>query len=396
MNRPPLVAHVIHALRVGGLENGLVNLINRMPAERYRHAVICLTGYDRFAERIARDDVRVFALDKKEGKDPVVYWRLWRLLRQLRPEIVHTRNFGALEAQLPAFLAGVPARVHGEHGRDMTDLSGDNRRYRRIRRILRPLVHRYIPLSRDLEAYLRQRVDVPAERITRIINGVDIERFRPDTDGQARGRLLAETGWPEDSTLIGWVGRMEPVKNPLGLVEAFATLRREQPEAAARARLVMIGGGSLYEAVRRAVVDAGLDDRVWLPGSRDDVPELLRGLDLFVLPSLAEGISNTILEALASGLPVVATQVGGNAELVVPDVCGALVPAGDRAALARAFLDYLACPGRLAEQGARGRARAVEVFSIDTMVSAYAGTYDRVLADHGRVGRREPVQSETV
>jgi len=382
----PLLAHVVHSLRVGGLENGLVNLINRMPSERYRHAVICLKDYDRFADRIERDDVPLFALHKREGKDPALYFRLWRTLRSLRPDLVHTRNLAAVEAQLPAWLAGVPARIHGEHGRDMADLAGANRRYRNLRRILRPLVHHYIPLSRDLEGYLRDAIGVPAERMTRITNGVDVEHFHPDH--KARASLLAERGWPEDSLLVGWVGRMEAVKNPLGLVEAVAQLCREDPDARARLRLVLVGDGAQRPAVREAVTAAGLEDNTWLPGSRDDVPALLAGFDVFVLPSLAEGISNTVLEALASGVAVVATDVGGNRELVTPGQCGALVPPGDPAALAAVLGRYIHKPKLAAEHGAVARRRAVGQFSIDAMVSAYTETYDRVLDRHGRTDLR--------
>lgn len=393
--RRPLVAHVIYALRMGGLENGLVNLINRMPAERYRHAVICLTDYDRFAERIERDDVDVFALHKKEGKDPLVYLRLLRLLRRLRPDIVHTRNLGALDAQLPAFLAGVPGRIHGEHGRDVGDLHGENRHHHRLRRAFRPLVHRYIPLSRDLERYLHTRIHVPAARITRIINGVDTEHFRPDQGRNARQALLAETGWPADSRIIGWVGRMEPVKNPLGLVDAFARLHNGPAPKMVDNRLILIGGGSQHDDVHRAVVDAGIADHVWLAGQRDDVPELLRALDLFVLPSLAEGISNTVLEALAVGLPVIATDVGGNAELVVPGQCGELVPPDDPAALACAIAAYAGNEIRLAREAYNARERAVEHFSIDGMVAAYGGIYDRVLGRPAMVPAAD-AHSETV
>ncbi len=382
---PPLVAHVVHSLRVGGLENGLVNLINRMPAERYRHVVVCLSTYDHFAERIARDDVEVLALHKREGKDPMLYWRLLRLLRRLRPDIVHTRNLGAVEAQLPAWLAGARARIHGEHGRDIGDLAGTNRRYRLIRRLMRPFVHRYVPLSRELADYLHDAVGVPRARMTRIVNGVDVEHFRPDEDGRARAALLSERGWPEDSVVVGWVGRMEPVKNPLGLVEALARLRVIAPGASDRVRLVLIGDGSQRAAVEAAVKERALGDRVWLPGSRDDVPELLRALDLFALPSLAEGISNTILEAMASGLPVVATDVGGNAELVDAGRTGELVPASDPDALAGALALYLERPQRLSIDGRAARARAVETFSIDGMVSAYTDVYDRVLSARGGV-----------
>ncbi len=390
----PLVAHVVHSLRVGGLENGLVNLINRVPADRYRHAVICLKDYDHFAERIERDDVPLIALDKREGKDPALYVRLWRTLRDLRPDIVHTRNLAALEAQIPAWLRGTPARIHGEHGRDMGDLTGANRRYRRMRRMVRPLVHHYIPLSRDLELYLRDAVGVPPERMTRITNGVDVERFQPDPG--AREQLLSATGWHAGDVIAGWVGRMEPVKNPLALVEAFTHLRDRNPAGERRLRLALVGGGSQCEAVARAVQEAGLEQDVWLPGSRNDVPELLAGFDVFALPSLAEGISNTVLEAMAAGVAVAATDVGGNGELIAPDESGVLIPAGDSSALAEALAHYRDEPARMANHGVAARRRAVEHFSIDAMVTAYTATYDRVLAQVGRAadrGRHQPSES---
>ncbi len=381
---PPLIAHVIHALGVGGLENGLVNLINRMPPERYRHAVVCLTTSDpAFAARIERPGVEVIALNKQAGKDPAVHARLWRTFRRLRPAIVHTRNLGALEAQLPAWLAGVPGRVHGEHGRDMADLDGSNARHRLLRRALRPLVQRYVPLSRDLEAYLGTRIGVPATRITRICNGVDTGRFRPDADGAARAALQAQTGWPPGATLIGWVGRMEPVKNPLALVDAFARLVAAGAGEAGDPRLVLVGTGSQQAEVERAVAAAGLGERVWLAGARDDVDALMRALDLFVLPSRAEGIANTILEALASGVPVVATAVGGNAELVAPGECGAIVPADDVEALAAAMSEALADADDRSRAAAAARRRGVERFSIEAMVTAYTGLYDRLLAEVG-------------
>ncbi|MCC6472254.1 MAG: glycosyltransferase, partial [Burkholderiales bacterium] len=175
----PLVAHVIFRLDTGGLENGLVNLINHMAEERFRHAVICLTGYTRFRERIGRADVPVFALNKAPGNSPLLHLRLWRLFMRLRPDIVHTRNLGTLEAQLPAALAGVPARIHGEHGWDVGDTDGSNRRNRALRRLFRPLVHRYIALSKHLERYLCEGVGVPPQRVLHLCNGVDTKRFHP-------------------------------------------------------------------------------------------------------------------------------------------------------------------------------------------------------------------------
>src|SRR5262249_16334432 len=126
----PLVAHIIHRLAVGGLENGLVNLINHTPAERYRHAIVALTEVTDFRNRIHRKDVPVFSLHKSKGQDFNTYGRLFRVLRTLHPDIVHTRNLGTLEYLVPAAFAGIACRIHGEHGRDVHDLDGSSPKYK--------------------------------------------------------------------------------------------------------------------------------------------------------------------------------------------------------------------------------------------------------------------------
>ena len=142
----PLVAHVMYRFDIGGLENGVVNLINHMPPGAYRHAVISLTEITDFHKRIARDDVEFIALNKSPGHALWIYVRLFRLFRRLRPAIVHTRNLGALELVVPAWAAGAPVRIHGEHGRDVGDLDGSNKKYQWVRRIYRPFVTHYIAL----------------------------------------------------------------------------------------------------------------------------------------------------------------------------------------------------------------------------------------------------------
>lgn len=373
----PCVAHVIHRLDVGGMENGLVNLLNHMPVERYRHAIICMTDYTRFSERLQREDVSLHALHKREGKDLGVHRRLWRLLRELRPAIVHTRNLATLEGQVTAALAGVRARVHGEHGWDIADLDGSRDKHRHMRRLVRPLVGRYIALSRHQMDYLQQRVGVGTGRLTHICNGVDTGRFHP--------RESARTGpWPPgfaspEDIVIGSVMRMQAVKAPLDLVEAFIALRESAPVPFERLRLVIVGDGPLRTQARQRLEAAGVAQQAWLPGAREDIPECLRAMDLFVLPSLAEGICNTILEAMASGLPVIATEVGGNPDLVTPGKTGALVPAGTPAALAEAIRNALAHPGARKRMGQAARIRAEAAFSMDAMVAGYLGVYDSLL-----------------
>ena len=380
----PLVAHVVFRLDVGGLENGVVNLVNRMPADRYRHAIVCLAGYTDFHRRIERRDVPIFDIDKAPGNSPIMYWKLWRLFERLRPDIVHTRNLATLEAQLPAALARVPVRIHGEHGRDMDDLDGSSTSRQRIRRLFKPFVHRYITVSRDLASYLERKVDVPSSRITQIYNGVKTELFRP----RQRGREPLE--WPapdsDDLFVIGTVGRMQHVKDQLTLARAFVSLMRRVPGAERRLRLAMVGEGPLREQAARLLGEAGLAQYAWLPGNRNDVPRIMRGFDLFVLPSLAEGVSNTILEAMATGLPVVATAVGGNMELVEEGVTGTLVAPDDPERMAEALHTYVGNPDLCRARGAAALSTIERRFGMDAMMNAYLTVYDNMLAGTRALG----------
>ena len=176
----PLVMHVVYRFDVGGLENGVVNLINHMPAERFRHAVVALTDCsEAFCRRVRRNDVRFISLHKPPGHGAKLYPRLYRLFREHRPAIVHTRNLAALESVVPAWAAGVPARVHGEHGWDVSDPGGTRRKFQWLRRAYSPFVSRYVALSGHIESYLVGRVGIAPQRVERICNGVDTTRFVP-------------------------------------------------------------------------------------------------------------------------------------------------------------------------------------------------------------------------
>jgi len=373
----PLVLHVFYRFDVGGLENGVVNLINRMPAESYRHAILALTEVTDFRQRIRRDDVQYISLHKPPGHLFKLFPRLVRIFRELKPAIIHSRNLAALEVTVPAWLAGVPVRIHGEHGRDVGDLDGANKTYQWVRRAYNPFVGHWIALSKDLATYLTGRVGIPVRKVTQICNGVDAERFHP-----AVPPAPTLAGCPFSSPehwLVGTVGRMQTVKDQPLLARAFIRALQIAPELRSRLRLVMVGDGPLRAEVQGLLAAAGVTDLAWLPGERHDVPDVLRGLDCFVLPSLAEGISNTILEAMASGLPVIATRVGGNPELVQEGQTGRLVPAGDPEAMARAIIDYASNSEQARAAGQAGRAAIERRFSLDAMVGAYRSVYDRLL-----------------
>ncbi len=323
MSSPPLIAHVIHHLVMGGMENGLVNLLNRIPSSRYRQCVICAEDFSNFRDRITSRDVEVFALHKSGLTRIGLYRAMLKLFRQLRPTIVHSRNLSGLDALPAAWIAGVPIRIHGEHGWDVTDLEGTRLRPRLLRRAHSPMVHRYIAVSQDLQRYLVRNIGISPARITQIYNGVDIARFAPA--GTQSADLLPPHFRGPEKVVIGAVGRLQSVKDPLTLVRGVAELLRREPALRYVVRLTIIGDGPLRDALRKCVADEGIADLTWLPGARNDVAEIYRCLDIFVLPSLREGVSNTLLEAMASGLPVIATAVGGNPELVVDNVSGFLI-----------------------------------------------------------------------
>jgi sugar transferase (PEP-CTERM/EpsH1 system associated) len=372
----PLVAHIMHRFDTGGLENGVVNLINHMPADAYRHAVIALTEVTDFKKRIHRPDVQFFALNKPPGHVLWIYPQLYRLFRQLQPAIVHTRNLAALEAAVPAWAARVPARIHGEHGRDVGDFDGTNKKCQWIRRLYSPFVKHYIALSRDLAHYLTHPVGIGAKRVTQIYNGVDAARFHPAPQRQdIPGSPFNETGlW-----LVGTAGRMQTVKDQTNLAHAFVKAIQNEPSLRDRLRLVMVGEGPLRNESLAILEAAGLAELAWLPGERNDIPDIMRGLDCFVLPSLGEGISNTILEAMASGLPIIATAVGGNPELVLDGHTGHLVPAADPESLARTIAELAKAPEKAHTMGNAGRKRIESQFSMTAMVNSYLQVYDSQL-----------------
>jgi len=369
----PLVVHVVYSLDVGGLETLLVDCINRMPAEKYRHAVVCLTRYTDFALRITQPGVELFALNKPPGNGLRVHARFWQLMRRLRPAIVHTYNLAAMEYCFTAAAAGVPVRIHAEHGRDAGDPHGLNRKHNFLRRRLAPFIDRYIPVSDDLQRWLDRVVGIAPAKNLLIKNGVDTARFKPRTD------VVDAAPWAPDALVIGAVARVQDVKNHRDLVAAFALLRERLPALRERLRLSIVGDGPLLAALQAQVAAAGLQDVVWLPGARADVADLLHGFDIFALPSLAEGTPVSLLEAMACGLPSVCSRVGGIPEVITDGVHGSLVPV-EVEALAAALARYVQDPALAARHGAAARMRIEEKYSMDAMLGAYIGLYDSLLA----------------
>ncbi len=374
---PPLVLHVIHHLVTGGMENGLVNLINHMPDSSFRHAIACVEDYSTFRQRIQRPDVEVFALHRSRIGTWQLRRRLYEICRALRPAIVHSRNQSGLDALLPAWLAGTRIRVHSEHGWDIGNLTGKSWRPTVNLRLYSPFVSRYIAVSKDIERHLTVQVGIRPNRVEQIYNGVDVRRYAPRTVRPDIGLPAGFMG--QDTLVIGSVGRIQPVKDQATLLRAFARLVDTEPSMRPRLRLAIIGDGPLLNQLRALALQLGIAELCWLPGDRDDVPQILQVMDIFVLPSLNEGVSNTVLEAMATGLPVIAGRVGGNVEIVAEGRTGFLFTPGDDIALANQMRDYVLNADMRIKHGSAARHTAVDQFSLQKMVENYLATYRQLL-----------------
>ena len=364
------VVHLVYRFAAGGLENVIVQLVNGLPHDAFRHTIIALTVADpAFVSRIERKDVTIIELHKPPGQPFGLYREAFRLLRSLQPDVVHSCNLAALEFQPVAWAAGVARRVHAEHGWDVADPQGMNQRFRWLRRLYKHFVQRFIAVSPQLRDYLAGPIGVPSDRIALLPNGVDVERFRSKREGAG-----VPSDFPflnSDELVIGYVGRFEPIKNPELLLEAFGLIASGPSAIANRVRLVMVGAGPLQSAIAERAAQLGLSARIWLPGARSDVADVLRALHCFVLPSLSEGTSCTLLEAMASEIPVVATDVGGNRDVLDDGRLGQLVPSQDHVALAAAIVSTLTS----APDTQPARTKVVSEYSLPAMLGHYVNVF---------------------
>lgn len=352
------IVHLIYRLDIGGLETVVANLVNLLPQESFDHAVVSLTELSAFQNRFHHPRVTFHALHKQPGQDPMVWVRFWRLLRRLKPDLVHACNLATLEAAIPTRLAGVRCFVHAEHGRDTHDPDGTNRKYLLLRRLLAPWVDACIPVSRDLEQWMIETVHTPRAKIHRIINGVHLPERADRLDRD-----------PDRAFTIGFIGRLWPIKDPVNLLRAFHRLRQELPDFPMQ--LLMVGDGPERPTLELLAEQWHLGDALRMVGWQTEVTPFFRQFDLFVLPSKAEGTPLTVLEAMAMALPVVATRVGGVGDLVEEGVTGRLVPPNDPQALAQAIQEYLLDPARAQVHGEAGRNRVAARFPMNDMIAAY-------------------------
>jgi sugar transferase (PEP-CTERM/EpsH1 system associated) len=362
---PLRIIHVMNALAVAGMEVGVIKLVNRQDPERFSPQICALMLATDDARVLVDPRVPVTVLGKKRGIEVGLTLRLAALFRREQPHIVHSHNWATiLYTVVAARLAGVPVVIHGEHGYD------DQRTIQRrlgAKRFLARQVTRLTTVSSDLERILIERWHVPPERITFIPNGIEVERFPEHMDVEG---LRRELGLTRENRVIMSVGRFVPVKDFPTLIRSFARIHALRPET----RLLLVGAGESTE-LERLAESLGVREALLLTGPRGDVPALLGVCDVYVNSSSFEGMSNTILEAMAASRPVVATAVGGTPELVREGETGFLVPTGDDAVLARRILGLLEDDALRAGMGAAARQVVLRDHPISRTVDAYNNMY---------------------
>ncbi len=362
------IVHVVENLERGGLERMVIDLAGVQRAAGHRCRVICLYQRGALAGELETQGIEVQPCRKRSGLDLAALRRLRGWLRATPGAVVHTHNVNA-HYHTAAAAVGLPVArlINTRHSMGTAQpRSSGEWLYRRTM----PRTDTVAAVCEAARARFAQQGVAPRWRLLSVPNGIRIGRFSPASE-ERRAALRSDLALAPDAHIIGSVGRLNPVKDQATLLRAFARLRGDFADAA----LVLVGDGALRASLESQAAALGIDAAVRFLGDRSDVRELLQGFDVFALSSLSEGYSMALLEACASGLPIVATDVGGNSEIVVDGRNGLLVSPARDDALADAFATLLRDPAGAATMGRAGRDWAMREASIETMARRYDALY---------------------
>ena len=369
------IIHVVRSLGTGGTEEGVRKLLAGLDRHAFEQIVCTVVAGP---EVEPQTGTRVVTLGRPAAGREFLVPDLIRVFARERPQIVHSRNWGTIEAVPAARLARVGAVVHSEHGLDVQTMGGQPWRRRILRRLCFGWANTVFAVSRELRDYYAKQLGIPAERLRIISNGVDTERFRPDAElrRQLREQLSVDAG----TLVVGTVSRLDPVKDHRALFQAAELCLTR----GVRLQLVIVGDGPERASLERDVQNRSLlRDRTLFTGETRNVVRWLNGFDVFALPSLTEGMSNTLLEAMAVGVPPVASCVGGNPEVIEEGRSGLLFEAGNTEALAACLKGLAQDPKWRQSLGTNARQRVQSCFSLERMMQNYARLYEGVLYGNG-------------
>ncbi len=363
------IAFLVHTYGFGGLENMVTNLVNHLDPNRFKSTIISFAPLKPLNNRVDLNCVRVLSLNKKGGNNPVLIFKIWRMLKKIGVDIVQTHNWGtALEGILGAKLAGISGIVHAERG-----TIEDKERNKGLQRFLWGFADQVLSVSEAHRKKVASIIGFPHEQIKGIVNGVDTERFFPNPG--IKGEIRKKLGLKKSSLCIGTVGSLRPVKNQSLLIKACSAILPHFDQV----EVLLVGEGPLESQLKQEVQILGLSENIHFAGGQSNIPEILNALDIFVLPSLSEGMPNVVLEAMACGIPTIATAVGGAPEVIEGGKNGILIASEDERQLTRILKELILNHEKRQTLGIEGRRRVLTNFSLNNMVSEYQMLYESLL-----------------
>ncbi len=371
MSEKNKILYIINNLVIGGAEKLLFSVIDKLDKDKYEIMVCCLYNYNPLKSEFEKKGVTVKSLEMKNNRDIFGFFRLIKLLKQKRVDIVHTHLFYAnIYGRIAAKIVGIPIIISTEHNNP--PWRSKQRLKSRIRllidRITANFCDRIIAVSRCVKDYLIQWNKVDPNKVVVVHNGIDINKY-----------LIADKKEKKlsNDSVVGCIGRLETQKGHVFFMKAAARILEEIKNA----RFILVGDGSLRRHLEELAQDLNISKRVSFLGFRDDIPQLLSIMDVFVLPSLWEGFGIVLLEAMAMGKVVVATNIGGISEIVVDKTTGYLCPPMDSETLANTVIDLLRDPAKMRTVGMLGRERVKKHFTLDQMAQKTERIYDNLVLE---------------
>ena len=354
------ILHLVYSMGCGGLEKVIVNLINGSKGYSCEHIIVTLTPEHELVSLID-GNVSVFCVNKKPGKDIHCHWRLYKLFRKLRPDVLNTYNFGTIEYQMVAKMAGIHLGIHSDHGRGGDDSLGKNGRNNLVRRFMSRFIDVYVVVSKDLYYWVKNDIRIESKQIKIVQNGVAIENYSE--------RRSSETAFT-----FCTVGRLDEIKNQILMIKAYHRALETSPELLVT-KLQLVGDGPMRDVLKALVSSLQLENNIELMGYREDIANILSMANAFVLSSNYEAMPMTILEAMASHVPVVTTDVGGIRHFI-SDQEATFVEAGNEQLLAEKFIELYQHPKNYQGKINKAYKLVSDNYSLQNMCKIYMDIYE--------------------
>lgn len=354
------------------MERVVIDVANGLDSARFHQTICCISRKGEAAQLLS-EHVRLIDLGKGNQADRLMPLKIARIIRREKPDIVHSQSWSGIDTAIARLIGGRVHLVHSEHGRNFPHLESEPTTRRIARRALYHFADKVFAVSNEVRDHYCRQTGYSPERMSVIPNGIDVSRIDEADGGGAR----EEFGIAGDDFVIGTVARLDATKDTITLARAFAKLHQSHHNP--KFKLLIVGDGSERAKLEAFAADQGLTTSVIFAGLRQDVPRLLKAMNVFALSSLSEGMPITVLEAMAAGLPVVATKVGALPDLAEEGLTGFLVEPEQPEAIAERLAELLANPELAKSFGAEARRKVEREFGIDLMLRRYAELYTSVL-----------------